>query len=374
MIAALFSPNRAYSNPPPLTGAQISVLEATDLKSCAAYFKQLQGLGYNTIILRVFHNQGDRFHGPVAETARQLQPEGVYFTNQQVPVVSDLLAPVCTLAHEAGLKIMAWMTTLKADYSHTLKRTVLSYNEQNGKVEAKAKLLDPAADENIDFLIHLFTDLAAQPIDGILLQDDLMLRHNQGFRIINAKISPRPEDLFIFKTGHATRIRSYRPKFRKWRAQQALLLQTLAQRIFSACRRVRPGIICCENIHYEMFYKESWGRDWFACTKAALTISKADYLMVMSYQERIQRELDLNLKTLEVAMNKIFTQARSWQKPQIIFKFTTPTSGNRNQQSLELLHRTINQARRHHWYDLVLTPCNDLTAARALGAGLTSNH
>ena len=369
IIAALFSPNRAYSNPPPLIGAQISVLEAADTKGCAIYFNQLRKLGYNTIILRVFHNRGDRFHGPVAEAARQRQPEGVYFANQQVPVVSNLLTPVCALAHEAGLQVMAWMTTLKADYSHTLKSTVLSYNETNGKVEAEARLLDPEANENIDFIIHLFTDLAAQPIDGILLQDDLMLRYKQGFQMEDDRVVPAPDKLYVFKRKNQKEIETLRPYFKKWRQHQALILQTLARRIFTACRRIKPNLICAQNVHYEVFLNENWGRDWFAMTKTALESSTADYLMVMTYQKRMIRELELKPGELNTVMEKIFTRGRNWQKTKLIFKFTTPQAqlpAAGRAASLATLHRVINQARRHNYFDLVLTPCNNLTAAAAI--------
>ncbi len=55
----------------PLIGAQISVLEGDHWRACENYFHTLKKLGYNTIILRVFHNYGDRFHNLVKKTARK---------------------------------------------------------------------------------------------------------------------------------------------------------------------------------------------------------------------------------------------------------------------------------------------------------------
>ena len=271
------------------------------------------------------------------------------------------------------------MNTLKADYNHELKGKVLTYNKKTGQIEPEKNLLDPTAAENINFLMQLFADLASHPIDGILLQDDLMLRHNQGFKLINNKISPAPEKLYNFNPQNHIQIESYKPYFKQWRKQQALTLQTLANRIFSSCRRLKTKLICAQNVHYEIFYNMAWGRDWFAWTKAALKISTADYLMIMTYQERIRRELKLKSDSeLATDMDKIFTYALDWQpqKPKIIFKFTTPPLSNSQKQRKRLLttlHKTITQARQKNWPDLILTPCNNLTAAAAIKKQFQAN-
>ncbi len=373
IISSLLSTSRiVQAEQHPLIGAQISVLETGNLDSCEAYFKELKKLGYNAIILRVFHNRGDRFHELIKKSTRKLKPEGVYFNTKQVPVIADILTPACECAHRAGLKIFAWMNTLKADYNHELKDKVLAYNKKSGQIEAKKNLLDPVATENINFLTQLFADLASHPIDGILLQDDLMLRHNQGFILVNNRISPTPDKLYNFNSHNHTQIESYKPDFKQWRKQQALTLQSLANQIFSSCRRLKPNLICAQNVHYEIFYKQRWGRDWFAWTEAALKTSTADYLMIMTYQERIRKELELKSDNeLTATMNTIFTNALHWQqlKPKILFKFTTPplsSSQKQKKKLLKTLHKTITQARKKNWYDVVLTPCNNLTAARTI--------
>jgi hypothetical protein len=264
------------------------------------------------------------------------------------------------------------MNTLKADYNHKLKQKVPTYNKKTGKIEPEKNLLEPSAAENINFLMRLFADLASHPIDGILLQDDLMLRHNQGYKLINNKVSPAPDKLYNFNPKNHTQIESYKPYFNIWREQQSFTLQTLANQIFSACRRIKPNLICAQNIHYEIIYNPAWGRDWFAWTKAALKTSTADYLMIMTYQERIRKELELKSDNeLITEMNKIFTNALDWQlqKSKIIFKFTTPpltSSHKQRERLLTTLNKTISQARQKNWPDLILTPCNNLIAARTI--------
>ncbi len=354
----------------PLIGAQISVLEEESWKACEKYFCELKERGYNTIILRVFHNRKDRFHNLVKEAGRKQNREGVYFNTDQAPVILDILTPACESAHRTGLKIFAWMTTLQANYVRNSRPQVLSYDEKSGSIIREENLLAPTARENIDFLRKLFLDLAVYPIDGILLQDDLMLRHNQGFEQIDGTIIPNPKNLYQLTGKNRTQISVYKPLFHRWRQQQALTLQHVANTIFTTCRSLKPALLCAQNIHYELLYNDDWGRDWFACTQESLAASQADYLMVMAYQERIRNELDLvTEKELSSTMLKLFENRLTCEKERTIFKFETPTPSGSSKQRLKsnaTLQETIRNARKKGWRDLILTPCNNLEAADCL--------
>ncbi|MEA1921046.1 MAG: family 10 glycosylhydrolase [Pseudomonadota bacterium] len=362
--------NAAVGRAEPLIGAQISVLEEENWRACEKYFYELRKKGYNSIILRVFHNRKDRFHSLVKEADRKQNREGVYFNTDQAPVILDILTPACASAHRAGLKIFVWMTTLKANYARNSRPQVLSYDEKSGSIIREENLLAPTASTNIDFLKKLFLDLAAYPIDGILLQDDLMLRHNQGFEQIDGTITPNPKNLYQHTDKNRTQISVYKPLFHRWRRQQALALQHVANTIFTTCRSLKPALLCAQNTHYELLYNDDWGRDWFACTQESLAASQADYLMVMAYQERIKRELELvTERELSSTMLKIFENGLTHGKERIIFKFETPTpTASRKQKlkSIATLQETIRNAREKGWRDLILTPCNNLEAADCL--------
>ncbi len=349
-----------------MIGAQISVLEGDNWKTCEEYFKNLKKLGYNTIILRVFHNREDRFHNLVKKSTRKQILEGVYFKTDQAPTISDILTPACKSAQRAGLKLFAWMTTLKSNYARKSRPQVLSFDIKRNRFIREKNLLDPQALENIAFLKQLFKDLAAYPIDGILLQDDLILRHNQGFERTMQGIVPRLKD--IYKSP--SQLKPYKIRFYRWRRQQALNLQHLANEIFTTCRALKPKLLCAQNVHYELLYNSDWGRDWFACTLESLALSKADYLMIMSYQERIKRELELvTERELSSTMLQLFENGRAHEKERIIFKFETPSltgSYKQQQKSITTLQESINNARKKGWRDLVLTPCNNLEAANAV--------
>ncbi|MBN2706201.1 MAG: hypothetical protein JXR89_07165 [Deltaproteobacteria bacterium] len=341
-----------------LIAAQISVIRETSWPAFQGYLEELKACGYNTIILRVFHNRGDRYHGPIGAEARNRFEEGVYFQNGALPVIADLLTPACAAAHRVGLRVIAWMTTLQAAYGQKVTPPLTGYDPVKDCLYEEKQLLDPSEISSRSFLLRIFRDLAAGPIDGVLLQDDLMLRHHQGFFKKIPELSPNPEELYRFSPDRR-KILAYRKRFFRWRNDQALILQALANAIFSACRQIRPGLICAQNVHYEPFLNQDWGRNWFACTPESLAASQADYLMVMAYQNRIKRELELADDRLRPVMEKIFRQGRIFFPDKAVFKFEVPSPESKNRAALLTeLKKTLRLAQAGGVQELVLSPCN----------------
>ncbi|MBN2705493.1 MAG: hypothetical protein JXR89_03515, partial [Deltaproteobacteria bacterium] len=288
--------------------------------------------------------------------AAAIPAAGLYFNSGAAPLIADLLTPACACARQAGLKIFAWMTTLGADYgSHTQAR-VRSYDPTSGRLLRESHLMDPAAPETRVFLKTLFRDLASYPLDGILLQDDLMLRHHQGFRQSAGRIEPDPRRLYQFAGKQQRRISGYQPAFSRWRQDQAVLLGGVAEDIFAATRGVRPQLKLAVNLHYEFLLQPEWSLNWFACSAASRRASSADYLMIMSYQERMARELELDEAGLNATLVSAFAEAR--RQPfaeKIVFKFEQPAGPDPD----DRLRRSLDLARDQGWRKLVVYPCND---------------
>ena len=354
------------AGPAELRAAQISVLPGPDWSATLAHFHKLREAGANTVILRVFHNPGDRYHGPLPTDAGT-PVAGLYFKSSAGPLVADLLAPAGACARQAGLKIFAWMTTLGADYGKLTQARVRSYDPGNGKLRRESQLMDPAAPETRSLLKTLFRDLAAYQLDGILLQDDLMLRHLQGFRERAGRIEPDPRGLYQFTDENPGKITGYQPAFSRWRRQQAALLGGLAEDIFASARAVRPRLKLAVNLHYEFLLKPEWSLNWFACSEESRKHSSADYLMIMSYQERMARELELDEAGLNATLVSVCEKAR--RQPfaeKIVFKFEQPVTDPDDS-----LRRSLDLARNQGWRNLVVYPCND---PGKIDRHLFSNH
>ena len=164
--------------PDTIRAVQVSMFEGHTYKEVEEEMKVLKEEGYDTLILRVFHNMGDRPYPFVSDP----KLSGVYFKTAHAPVIEDVLGEITEIAHRHDLKIFAWMTTRHADYG------------VEGEADLRCKAyyfrlrsigscqgLDLFNEKTVAHLERIYHDLSAYPLDGILFQDDLVLRHNEGF-------------------------------------------------------------------------------------------------------------------------------------------------------------------------------------------------
>ncbi len=162
----------------PMRAVQVMVFEGRTLKEVDRELARLKAAGVDTIILRVFHNKGDRYYHFVSSD----EPSGVYFKTRHAPVVADVLSYVVDIAHKRGVKVFAWMTTRYADYGLTKTQSLRcrGYDVKKRRF-VNCKGLDLFNDQALRHIENLYRDLANYDIDGILFQDDLILKYNEGF-------------------------------------------------------------------------------------------------------------------------------------------------------------------------------------------------
>ncbi len=333
----------------PIIGAQISLLKPQTRDERRYLFAQLRTSGFNTIIVRVFQNCADRYHH-MDKPGPTTPKEGVYFETSLAPVIRNLLPDICRDAHTEGLQVFAWMTTLHANYHHKPLPKVYCYSPESHGFQP-TNILDPTAHENQEFLTALYRNLAANPIDGIMFQDDLMLRHTEGFHPKqNGKgFYPDPNTLYNFSVNK-NRITGYKPAFWKWSSKKARGLQNLSNAIMSACRQVNQNLIFARNIHYETLIHPQWGKAWFAEIPEVLNYSTANYFFVMAYQQQISRELNIISEAgLEELMQRLFKAGNVLErgKQQVVFKLQavdwkneTPLSSRKISGLLQLLKKS----------------------------------
>jgi hypothetical protein len=187
--AGIFSKKKEIP-PEPLRGVQVLLFESEDLEGLIDEMAAIKDIGCNTVIVRVFHNRGDRFY-PFADPKCDA---GVYFATDHMPVVDDVLGTMIAAAKANDLAVFAWMTT----------RYAVAEGDEYGLLEYDfaSKTLVPAFgvnlfdDDEVTRLVGLYRDLSAYAVDGILFQDDLILKHAEGMgedaeKLYGKEISPR---------------------------------------------------------------------------------------------------------------------------------------------------------------------------------------
>jgi poly-beta-1,6-N-acetyl-D-glucosamine N-deacetylase len=272
-MAALLSSGSASGGklrppPQPMRALQVMNLECTTPAALDARLEAFKQANVQAIILRVFHNPGDAYYGFIKPRAKV----GVYFKTEAAPVVGDALGLVCERAHKKGIQVFAWMTTRYANYGHEDETELrcLAWDFEQGKA-APSKGYSPLLPAVQDRLANLFGDLARYPIDGVLLQDDLMLRHNEDFnpavvKLYREQTGQTADPARFFKTalrseGGKFKVH-YTEEFRSWRRWQNRGLLALAERLRATVQQARPNTPVGLNLYYETLTAGRNSLDW----------------------------------------------------------------------------------------------------------------
>jgi len=278
-----------------MVAGQIFFVEGSSPAEIEEYLKGIKEDGINTILLRVFQNRGDRPH-PIASDRRL---PGVYFQTDHAPVIGDLLKLVVDVAHRHKIKVFAWMSTRHCDWQ--LDRNSdwrdIRFNPRSQRLEY-VDYLDLYNSEVVDYLIHLYRDLARYPIDGIIFQDDLISKNTEGYSLSARKLylqrfgkSLQPDTMYVINRDSI----SYTQDFWQWVTWKNQYLLSFADTLRKACREANPALQFSVNIYYDTLYDPRNALAWLSQDLNSLFSSDFDYYSVMSYHRQIRRELSLSM-------------------------------------------------------------------------------
>jgi biofilm PGA synthesis lipoprotein PgaB len=283
--------------------AQVFDFEVKNLNDVEKRVKALKSAGVNTLLLRVFQNKGHRKY----KFVKSPHEEGVYFKTEYAPIIEDILGELAEIAHRNGLDVFAWMNTRYANYGLEGKPEYgcRAYNFETKKMEV-VKGYNLFYPNVLSRLEGLFRDLGRYPIDGILLQDDLVLRHNEDFSMDAGKAflkefgySPHPDlfyiDPFQSESGKYYS-KAYTDRFWSWANWKNRWLMHIAQRLMEAARESNPNLQFAINLYYETILNKSNGVAWFSQTLSEALEKNFDYYAVMAYHRQTMKELKMDEK------------------------------------------------------------------------------
>jgi tetratricopeptide (TPR) repeat protein len=296
--------------------AQIAYLEGKNLEEVEKRVKELKNAGVNTIIFRVFQNKRDRKYKFV--TARH--EEGVYFKTEYAPVVGDVLGEVAEMVHRNGLEIFAWITTRYANYGLEGRREYRAkrYNFATKQME-EARGFNLFHPDVLKRLEGLFRDLGRTPIDGILFQDDLILRHGEDFSTEANKAFlkefgylPDP-DLFYIDPYPSEfgkyYVKAYTERFWTWANWKNRWLMNVAKRLMEVARESNPNLQFGLNLYFEAVLSDVNGMIWFSQTLSEALKNNFDYYAIMAYHRQAMKDRNIELREAIGLMEEVTRKA-----------------------------------------------------------------
>ena len=298
----------------PLRAVQVMFFSGKTLEDVRGEIRRLKTHGIDTIILRVFHNRGDRPY-PFVRTTKMLPRAGVYFKTSHAPVVADILTPILDAAHREGIRVFAWMTTRYANYGIEDRRELAcrGYDVRKRRF-FRCKGLDLFNDTAVEHIKALYRDLAKYPIDGILFQDDLILKYNEGLSPVAMRgfgeetgLELEPSRLYRIREDS---IITYTPLFWQWAEWKNRRLIHIIDELKRTVRRVNPEVKFAINLMYENLTSPSNALAWFSQDLHKAAEKGFDYYAIMAYQKQISDELRKDMNEVEELILKMTDRAK----------------------------------------------------------------
>ena len=280
-----------------INGAQVFVLDERYNGNLDLFFKEVKSKGINTVFFRVFHNNKDRSHLNMPLNCES----GVYFETKHACTVNNLLKDMVDYAHKNNIKLYAWMATRSLSFLKTADNMSMSLSAEGGDVMGYG--VNIFKKEVRDTLLNLFEDLAKYEIDGILFQDDFMIKYTEGSDKYAAALFKKETGIEVKKENFFKSIKEYNGRkvfseykdefyvWAEWKSSQlALLFKELKER----AKTVNPKIKFAANVYYETPVDEAAALSWYSQKLSTLKSAGADYFAVMGYFEQISSEQKLS--------------------------------------------------------------------------------
>jgi biofilm PGA synthesis lipoprotein PgaB len=336
-----FALNLVDYNYPQIRGVQIFYIPKKYEFNLDYYMKTLKSKGINTVLFRVFQNNGDRVHFNAKSNCKS----GVYFLTGQACMIDNSLSRVVNAAKKYDIKVYAWMATrslsfLKERYGYEsvferkgFEPKKYGVNIFNSDVRRKIK--------------ELFKDLAYYDIQGILIQDDYILKYNEG-------ASPEARKRFYVDYGYENlsskklfKNSTYTKLYHEWNSWKMKQLSSFLNEIKTEVKKINPGIKFAVNIYYETPVYPDRGLSWYSQSIKQYINYGFEYLAFMGYHEQISDEMGISRYA---AINYVNKSIKNMQKitknnSRIMVKYQISSfkkgGGYLNKNELRLLCKTI---------------------------------
>ena len=218
--------------------------------------------GVNTVALQVFSDE---------------DIVGVYWDSEIAPVREDILGEFVSVAHENGLSVFAWMTTLDMPWVYEEYPEMRLKRNDGGKITTDTGWYDrvsPCSSEHRAYVADVFTEIVRNyDIDGFLLQDDLYWGSDEVFDEFT-------RNEYFKYTGRVLTVKAAQSDAFHWWKSEWLTL--VVKEVNDAVKEVDPGVRLAVNVYAGCPLDKPWCLSSFGQDYDALSLN-SDYMAIMAY-------------------------------------------------------------------------------------------
>ncbi len=268
-------------------------------------FNKIKDYGIDNIIIRTFQNKE--------------KPMGLLFNNRSYKIIDPLLDKLIIERRVAEkfnevTGLYGWLIT--RNFSWEEDYDLFDYKYIDGELE-RIKKYDLFNDSAVNKIISIYKELAEKQIDGILIQDDLIIKFNEGITNFGTAEFERVTGVSaniqkMIKSGNYYNTEWVKIKKKK-------IIKVLSK-IISEVKKVNPQIKIGMNLYYEtpLFIKNS--ELWYSHNLKEILENRIDFIYLMSYQRQIKDEMKLSEKKNIDMFRKIVNEAYKIAGEKLIVK------------------------------------------------------
>lgn len=268
-------------------------------------FNKIKKYGIDKVIIRTFQNKNEG--------------KGLFFKNTLYKVIEPLLDNLI-IKRKVAKKIgdypllFAWLIT--RNFNWTKESKLFDYKYLDGKLKQiyKYDLFNPNA---VNKILRIYKEIARNDIDGILIQDDLIIKYNEEMTEYALSEFERRTN----KTANIEKmVRSNSGYNIEWVNIKKDRINEVLREIVKTVKRINPNLKIGMNLYYEtpVFVKRA--EQWYAHNLKEILKTGIDYIYLMSYQRQIKDEMNLSERDNKKLFGRIVNEAFGLAGEKLIVK------------------------------------------------------
>ena len=277
---------------------------ATNLREELNYNK-IKDYNIDKIIIRTFQNKNE--------------PKGLLFRNTSYNLIEHLLENIIIERDiEKNFsdvpKLWAWMITRNFNWISNV--SLFDYKYNRGCLE-HIKKYDIFNENAVKKIIETYKILAKNKIDGILIQDDLIIKYNEGMSENGTKEFERVTGIPANMQKMIKKGNYYNKEWVKIKKKKII---EILSKIIKEVKQINPNIKIGMNVYYETPLFIENAEQWYSHNLKELVKTDIDYIYLMSYQRQIKDEMKLSEKENKNLFEKIVKEAFKIAKEKLVVK------------------------------------------------------
>jgi biofilm PGA synthesis lipoprotein PgaB len=242
------------------------------------------------------------------------EKKGLFFENTLFKIVYPYLEEFQKNSELAEFALCPWMTGRKFSWTDNELFFDMAYENNQLAAIKKYDLFNPEAVKRI---VEIYGQLAQKGVEYILIQDDLMLRFNEGFSNWGKSTFRNYTHLAADEKMMMEAESDYHANWVRIKINQ---INLVLERIVRHCKKINPKIKLGMNIYYETPYSISRSEEWYGHNLAEILDTGIDYIFLMAYHRQIESELKLSCDELKDYYTSLINKASAICKEQLVVK------------------------------------------------------